>query len=66
MTKAQDRLIKSIWSRNFEKLISVAHKDNGKDFFYKLRLLYFFLFCLYFPLQFLLVVSFLTLACVAD
>ena len=26
MTKAQDRLIKSIRSRNFEKFISVAHK----------------------------------------
>ena len=33
MTKAQDRLIKTIRSRNFEKYISVAHKDNGDDFF---------------------------------
>ena len=33
MTKAQDRLIKSIRTRNFEKYISVAHKDNGEDFF---------------------------------
>jgi hypothetical protein len=33
MTKAQDRLIKSIRTRNFEKYISVAHKDNGEEFF---------------------------------
>ena len=33
MTKAQEKLIKSIRSRNFEKYISVAHKDNGDDFF---------------------------------
>ena len=33
MTKAQDRLIKNIRTRNFEKYISVAHKDNGEDFF---------------------------------
>ena len=33
MTKAHDRLIKNIRYRNFEKFISVAHKDNGKDFF---------------------------------
>ena len=33
MTKAQDRLIKSIRTKNFEKYISVAHKDNGEDFF---------------------------------
>ena len=43
MTKAQDRLIKSIGSQNFEKFISVAHKDNGEDFFYKVHLLYFML-----------------------
>ena len=35
MTKAQDRLIKSIRSRNFKKYISVAHKDNGDDFFHE-------------------------------
>ena len=35
MTKAQEKLIKSIRSRNFEKFISVAHKDNGEDFFYE-------------------------------
>jgi hypothetical protein len=39
MTKAQDRLIKSIRSRNFEKFISVAHKDNGDDFFNEVPLL---------------------------
>ena len=33
MTKAHDRLIKNIRSRNFEKFIFVAHKDNGEDFF---------------------------------
>ena len=33
MTKAQERFIKSICSRSFEKFISVAHKDNGDDFF---------------------------------
>ena len=33
MSKAQHRLIKSIRSRNFEKFISVAHKDNDDDFF---------------------------------
>jgi hypothetical protein len=33
MTKAQDKLIKSIRTRNFEKYISIAHKDNGEDFF---------------------------------
>ena len=33
MSRAQDRLIKTIRSRNFEKFISVAHKDNGDDFF---------------------------------
>ena len=33
MTKAHDRLIKNIRTRNFEKYISIAHKDNGKDYF---------------------------------
>jgi hypothetical protein len=33
MTKAQERLIKNIRSWNFERYISVAHKDNGEDFF---------------------------------
>lgn len=33
MTKAQERTIKSIRSRTFEKYISVAHPDNGDDFF---------------------------------
>jgi hypothetical protein len=33
MTKAQEKLIKNIRTRNFEKYISVAHKDNGEDFF---------------------------------
>ena len=39
MSKAQDRLIKSIRSRKFEKFISVAHKDNGDDFFNEVSLL---------------------------
>ncbi len=47
MTKAQDRLIKSIRSRNFEKFISVAHKDNGDDFFNEVSLLS-FCFLVYF------------------
>ena len=38
MTKAQEKLIKNIRTRNFEKFISVAHKDNGEDFFYEVRL----------------------------
>jgi hypothetical protein len=38
MTKAQEKLIKSIRTRNFEKFISVTHKDNGDDFFYELRI----------------------------
>ena len=38
MTKAQDRLIKSIRTRNFEKFISVAHKDNGDDFFHEVNI----------------------------
>lgn len=33
MTKTQDRLIKSIRSRNFEEYIYVAHKNNSKNFF---------------------------------
>ena len=33
MTKTQDRLIKSIWTRTIKKYISVAHNDNDKDFF---------------------------------
>jgi len=37
MTKAQEKLIKSIRTRNFEKFISVAHKDNGDDFFNEVR-----------------------------
>ena len=53
MTKAQDRLIKSIQSRNFENYISVAHKDNGDDFFHEVLPLLVFQFrcsyvCLYF------------------
>jgi hypothetical protein len=38
MTKAQEKLIKRIRTRNFEKFISVAHKDNGDDFFYEVRI----------------------------
>ena len=33
MTKAEERLIKNIRTWNFKKYISVAHKDNGEDFF---------------------------------
>ncbi len=33
MIKAKVRLIKSIWSKKFKKYISIAHKDNGKEFF---------------------------------
>lgn len=35
MTKAQERTIKSIRARSFEKYISVAHPDNGEDFFHE-------------------------------
>jgi hypothetical protein len=35
MTKAQKRHIKSIRARSFEKYISVAHPDNGDDFFHE-------------------------------
>ena len=37
MTKAKDKLIKNIRSKNFEKYISVAHKDNGEEFFNEVR-----------------------------
>ena len=43
MTKAQERLIKSIWSQNFEKFISVTHKNNGDDFFLEVPLLSLFI-----------------------
>jgi hypothetical protein len=33
MTNAQERTIKSIQARTFEKYISVAHLDNREDFF---------------------------------
>ena len=39
MTKAQERVIKSIRTKNFEKYISVAHKDNGEEFFCEVLLL---------------------------
>ena len=39
MTKTQDRLIQTIQSRNFEKYITVVHKDNGDDFFNEVPLL---------------------------
>jgi hypothetical protein len=35
MTKAQEKYIKSIRARSFEKYISVAHPDNGDDFFHE-------------------------------
>ena len=66
MKKTQDRLIKSIRSQNFKKYISVAHKDNGEDFFYEVCLLSSILFGSDFPLQFLLVLYLLTLACVTN
>jgi hypothetical protein len=37
MTKAQERHIKSIRARSFEKYISVAHANNGDDFFDEVR-----------------------------
>jgi hypothetical protein len=39
MTKAQEKFIKHIRTRNFEKYISVAHKDNGEDFFHEVHAL---------------------------
>jgi hypothetical protein len=36
MTKAQERAIKNIWARTFEKHISVAHPDNGDAFFHEI------------------------------
>ena len=44
MTKARDRLIKTIQSRNFEKYISVAHKNKGEDFFLEVLPLHVFSF----------------------
>ena len=44
MTKAQERMIKSIRARTFEKYISVTHPDNGEDFFHKVSLLHFHVF----------------------
>ena len=35
MSKAQERTIKSIRARSFEKYISVAHPDNGDVFFHE-------------------------------
>ena len=43
MKNAEEKLIKTIRSRNFEKYISVAHKDNGDDFFHEVHLLSFFI-----------------------
>ena len=39
MVKTQEKLVKSIRSRNFEKYISIAHKDYGDDFFQEVPLL---------------------------
>ena len=39
MTKAQERVIKSIHTKNFEKYISMVHKDNGEEFFREVPLL---------------------------
>ena len=41
MTKAQEKTIKSIRARTFEKYISIAHFDNGEDFFHKVSLHHF-------------------------
>jgi hypothetical protein len=38
MTKAQERTIKSIRARTFEKYISVAHPQNGEDFFHEVSM----------------------------
>ena len=46
MTKTQDRLIKTIQSQNFKKYISIAHKDNGEDFFLEVPTLHVFFFIL--------------------
>ena len=35
MTKAQEKTFKSIRARTFDKYISVAHPNNGKDFFHE-------------------------------
>jgi hypothetical protein len=64
MTKAQEKLIKSIRSRNFEKFNSVAYKDNGEKFFYKVRLR--FVSFWFTTSCFILVSYFLTLSYVAD
>jgi hypothetical protein len=58
MTKAQEKLIKNIRTRNFEKFISVAHKDNGEDFFFEVHL-HFVLFGFQLHLSSILVSSFL-------
>ena len=44
MTKAQERTIKSIRARTFEKYISVAHPDNGEDLFHEVSLFHFHVF----------------------
>ena len=41
MTKAQERMIKSIWARSFEKYVSVAHPDSGEYFFHEVFFLHF-------------------------
>jgi hypothetical protein len=35
ITKAQERTIKNIRAHSFEKYISVAHPNNGDDFFHE-------------------------------
>ena len=37
MKKAQDRMVKSIRAKNFEKYVSVANKHNGDAFFDEVR-----------------------------
>ena len=51
MTKAQERMIKSICSRNFQKYISIVNKDNGNAFVSEVPLILFpFFLCLNFAI----------------
>ena len=52
MKNTQDRLIKNIQSRNFEKFNYVAHKDINNYFFHKVPLLPCIFIFFYFPIIF--------------
>ena len=39
MSKAQEKHVKAIRSRSFDKYITVAHKDNGEAFFHEVTLI---------------------------